>query len=143
SVDVMHSNRKHPSSLSPRQRWAAIAATAVVAVSGVAVAASQAAAPASPSPAPSSGSQTSSATQHALDGLVGEDGFTGALASVQRADGTVVDYTAGTGDLATGEAVPTDGYVRIGSNTKTYTAVVLLQLVEEGKVSLDAKVETY
>ncbi|MFF0885507.1 serine hydrolase domain-containing protein [Streptomyces sp. NPDC003456] len=39
--------------------------------------------------------------------------------------------------------VPRDGYVRAGSNTKTFTAVVVLQLVAEGKVRLDEPVETY
>jgi D-alanyl-D-alanine carboxypeptidase len=39
--------------------------------------------------------------------------------------------------------VPVDGRVRIGSNTKTFTAVVVLQLVGEGKVALDAPVRRY
>lgn len=43
----------------------------------------------------------------------------------------------------TGSAVPVDGRVRIGSNTKTFTAVVVLQLVGEGKVELDKSVEKY
>ncbi|MFD8150655.1 serine hydrolase domain-containing protein [Streptomyces sp. NPDC059720] len=33
--------------------------------------------------------------------------------------------------------------MRAGSNTKTFTAVVVLQLVAEGKVRLDEPVETY
>lgn len=39
--------------------------------------------------------------------------------------------------------MPVDGRVRIGSNTKTFTAVVVLQLVGEGKVELDKSVEKY
>ncbi len=39
--------------------------------------------------------------------------------------------------------MPRDGQVRIGSNTKTFTAVVVLQLVGEGKIGLDAPVDTY
>ncbi|GAA2263961.1 serine hydrolase domain-containing protein [Kitasatospora cystarginea] len=66
-----------------------------------------------------------------------------ALASVTDRDGRTRTYTAGVGDLATGAKVPKDGQVRIGSNTKTFTAVVVLQLVGEGKIGLDASVDTY
>lgn len=47
------------------------------------------------------------------------------------------------GDLATGAKVPNDGQVRMGSTTKTFTAVVVLQLVAEGKVGLEEKVDTH
>ena len=36
-----------------------------------------------------------------------------------------------------------DGEVRIGSNTKTFVAVVVMQMVQEGKVGLDEPIETY
>ncbi|MFJ1693709.1 serine hydrolase [Streptomyces sp. NPDC088252] len=39
--------------------------------------------------------------------------------------------------------MPRDGQVRIGSVTKTFTAVVALQLVGEGEISLDDPVDTY
>ncbi|GAA0804928.1 serine hydrolase domain-containing protein [Spirilliplanes yamanashiensis] len=81
--------------------------------------------------------------QQRLDALVERDGFPGALASVRGAGGRVRDYTAGVGDLATGRAVPRDGQVRIGSNTKPFTAVVVLQLVGEGRIGLDETVERY
>jgi hypothetical protein len=74
---------------------------------------------------------------------VREDGFPAALAAVQRRDGHTHDYTAGVADLKTKARVPVDGQVRIGSNTKTFTAVTLLQLVGEGKIDLDRPVETY
>jgi D-alanyl-D-alanine carboxypeptidase len=47
------------------------------------------------------------------------------------------------GDRATGAPVPVDGRVRIGSNTKAFVAVVVLQLVAEGRIALDAPVEKY
>ncbi|MFG2484532.1 serine hydrolase domain-containing protein [Streptomyces virginiae] len=81
--------------------------------------------------------------QRALDGLVRDDGMPAALASVQDRDGRTRTYTAGVGDLATGSKVPRDGQVRIGSNTKAFTAVVVLQLVGEGRIGLDTMVETY
>lgn len=74
--------------------------------------------------------------QMQLNTLVSHDGFPGALASVRDASGHVRNYTAGPG-------VPRNGQVRIGSNTKTFTAVVVLQLVGEGRISLDQTVEHY
>nr|WP_107118759.1 serine hydrolase domain-containing protein [Streptomyces cellostaticus] len=81
--------------------------------------------------------------QKDLNTLVHTDGVPAALASVQGRDGRTRTHTAGVGDLATGAKVPRDGQVRIGSNTKTFTAVVVLQLVGEGKIGLDAPVDTY
>ncbi|MFJ8973661.1 MULTISPECIES: serine hydrolase [Streptomyces] len=81
--------------------------------------------------------------QRALNTLVRDGGTPAALASVKGPGGRDRTYTAGTGDLATGAPVPVDGQVRIGSNTKTFVAVVVLQLVAERKVSLDAFVDTY
>ncbi|MER8101054.1 serine hydrolase domain-containing protein [Kitasatospora sp. NPDC094016] len=81
--------------------------------------------------------------QSSLNALVKDDGLPAALASVKGRDGRTRTYTAGVGDLATGAKVPVDGQIRIGSNTKPFTAVVVLQLVAEGKVGLDSPVETY
>ncbi|MFG3054182.1 serine hydrolase domain-containing protein [Kitasatospora sp. NPDC048239] len=81
--------------------------------------------------------------QRSLNALVRDDGSPAALASVQDRGGRTRTYTAGVGDLATGAPVPVDGQVRIGSNTKTFVAVVVLQLVAERKVDLDAFVDTY
>ncbi|MFF2133381.1 serine hydrolase domain-containing protein [Streptomyces olivochromogenes] len=81
--------------------------------------------------------------QKGLNALVHTDRVPAALASVEDRDGRTRTYTAGVGDLATGAKVPRDGQVRIGSNTKTFTAVVVLQLVGEGKIGLDAPVDTY
>ncbi|MFD8714768.1 serine hydrolase domain-containing protein [Streptomyces anulatus] len=83
------------------------------------------------------------AVQRALNTLVRDGGTPAALASVKGPGGRDRTYTAGTGDLATGAPVPVDGQVRIGSNTKTFVAVVVLQLVAERRVSLDAFVDTY
>ena len=50
---------------------------------------------------------------------------------------------SGVGDLGTGQPPPADGYVRIGSNTKTFVATVLLQLVGEGRLSLADTVDKW
>ncbi|MGW2132189.1 serine hydrolase domain-containing protein [Streptomyces coelicoflavus] len=87
--------------------------------------------------------RTDAALRKSLKSLVKEDGFPGALASVSGPHGRARNYTAGVGDLKTRSEVPTDGQVRIGSNTKTFTATVVLQLVDEGKINLDAPVDDY
>ncbi|MFD5921685.1 serine hydrolase domain-containing protein [Kitasatospora sp. NPDC058201] len=94
-------------------------------------------------PATASARARPDAVQQVLNTLVRDDGLPAALASVKGRDGRTRTYTAGTGDLATGSKVPRDGQVRIGSNTKTFTAVVVLQLVAEGKLGLDDFVDTH
>ncbi|WHM40641.1 serine hydrolase domain-containing protein [Streptomyces sp. BPTC-684] len=81
--------------------------------------------------------------QQGLNALVHSDGLPAALAGVKDRDGHTRTYTAGVGDVATGSEVPRDGQVRIGSNTKTFTAVVVLQLVGEGKIRLDTPIDRY
>ena len=96
--------------------------------------------------ASTSASETESAEKARItataQGLV-DAGFPAALAAVTKADGSTVGVAVGKGNLETGEAPPLDGEVRIGSNTKTFTAVVILQLVQEGKITLDEPIETY
>ncbi|MGW3328004.1 serine hydrolase domain-containing protein [Streptomyces virginiae] len=92
---------------------------------------------------PAASSARPDMVQRGLDALVRSDGLPAALASVQDVKGRARTYTAGVGDLATGAKVPDDGQVRVGSTTKTFTAVVVLQLVSEGKVGLDDKVDTH
>lgn len=50
---------------------------------------------------------------------------------------------AGKGDVSTGAAPKTTDKVRIGSLTKTFTATVVLQLVDEKKLTLDDKLSKY
>ncbi|WP_327738239.1 beta-lactamase family protein [Streptomyces nojiriensis] len=112
--------------------------TGVLAPSGASASGS-----ASGSTAPDAATARPDAVQQSLNSLVRDDGMPAALASVQDRDGRTRTYTAGVGDLATGSKVPRDGQVRIGSNTKAFTAVVVLQLVGEGKIGLDTMVDTY
>ncbi|WP_433726869.1 serine hydrolase domain-containing protein [Nocardia sp. CA-129566] len=62
---------------------------------------------------------------------------------VLTADGRDTQINSGVGDLATGAAFPDTAQVRIASNTKTFVATVVLQLVGEGRVELDAPIERY
>ncbi|MCK4408181.1 MAG: beta-lactamase family protein [Bacteroidales bacterium] len=52
-------------------------------------------------------------------------------------------YTAGTSDLETNAPMNENMIFRIGSNTKTFTVTVLLQLVDEGKIALNDKLSDY
>ncbi|MCO1655542.1 serine hydrolase domain-containing protein [Pseudonocardia humida] len=130
-----------PSSFTPRRVVSVLAALAVLGGGTALAASAEFGAP--PANAAAAVQATPDAVQRGLDGLVRDDGFPGALAAVRDADGHTRHYTAGVGDLATGEEVPVDGRVRIASNTKMFTAVVVLQLVQEGLVDLDAPIETY
>ena len=52
-------------------------------------------------------------------------------------------HAAGLANLETGAPVSLDDHVRIASNTKTFVASVVLQLVDEGLVGLDDPIENY
>jgi D-alanyl-D-alanine carboxypeptidase len=69
----------------------------------------------------------------------------GAPGAMVRVDdnGTVHQLSEGVADRATGRAITTTDRFRVGSVTKSFSAVVLLQLVDEGKLDLDASVNTY
>ncbi|MFD9699425.1 serine hydrolase domain-containing protein [Lentzea sp. NPDC059081] len=82
-------------------------------------------------------------TQRQLDGLVKQHEFPAALATVTEADGRSTSYVAGTSELGKRTPVPKDGQVRAGSNTKTFVATVVLQLVGEGKIELDKPINHY
>ncbi|MEY9849010.1 D-alanyl-D-alanine carboxypeptidase [Streptacidiphilus sp. BW17] len=49
----------------------------------------------------------------------------------------------GVADKATGAPMRPDLYMRIGSETKTFTATAVLELVDQGLVKLDAPIVTY
>jgi D-alanyl-D-alanine carboxypeptidase len=74
--------------------------------------------------------------------LTTADGAPGALAQVGDRHGSTV-LTSGVADLNTGAPIPADSRFRIGSMTKPYVATVVLQLVGEHRVTLDAPVERY
>jgi D-alanyl-D-alanine carboxypeptidase len=68
---------------------------------------------------------------------LGQGAIPGALVGVWGPGrGTWVE-AMGIGDLTTAVPITTDDHVRIASITKTFTGTVVLQLVEEGKLSLD------
>ena len=66
-----------------------------------------------------------------------------AAAVAVLADGEVVDDAAGVLSLATGVEATPDSVFQIGSITKLWTSTLVMQLVDEGKVDLDAPIRTY
>ncbi|WP_223622215.1 serine hydrolase [Microbacterium sp. EST19A] len=66
----------------------------------------------------------------------------GAVVIVRTPDGKI-EVPYGVTEWGGSTPVTLDDRIRIGSNTKTWTGTVILQLVEEGKIALDDPVSTY
>ncbi|WP_158264178.1 serine hydrolase domain-containing protein [Amycolatopsis sp. CA-126428] len=138
SNDLNRPARTRPS---PARRRRGVVAVAMAAVTIAGLAVSGVASATAPDGKSRTGRDT--ALQAGMDALVSDGSLPGMLMSVRDRNGRVTNYTAGVGDIRTKSKVPTDGYVRIASNTKMFTAVAILQLADEGKLALDATVEKY
>ncbi|WP_431904258.1 serine hydrolase domain-containing protein [Nonomuraea sp. bgisy101] len=66
----------------------------------------------------------------------------GVLAAAHTGRGSLI-ARSGLADLTAERPVPYGGYFRMGSTSKTFTATVVLQLVGEGRLSLDDTVEKW
>jgi CubicO group peptidase (beta-lactamase class C family) len=66
-----------------------------------------------------------------------------ALAVAVAVGDEVVDHAAGVLNTATGVAATTDSIFQVGSVTKLWTATLAMQLVDEGRLELDAPVRRY
>ncbi|MFG2225004.1 serine hydrolase domain-containing protein [Streptomyces sp. NPDC048644] len=82
------------------------------------------------------------ATQSALQKAVDKGGLPGISAEVRDRTGTW-NGSAGVADTATGRKRSADEHFRAGSITKMFIATVILQLADEGRLSLDDKVEKW
>ncbi|WP_306323197.1 MULTISPECIES: serine hydrolase [unclassified Streptomyces] len=120
----------------------------VVAVGGVVTTAGPAAAAATGSAARPSdadhgrGRGHDARLQAILGRLTSVDGAPGALLDARDRRGGAT-LTSGVGDVRSRAEVRPDSRFRIGSMTKMFTATVVLQLVAERRVELDAPVERY
>ncbi|MFE0173103.1 serine hydrolase domain-containing protein [Streptomyces sp. NPDC059002] len=117
-------------------RRTGLAATAALLTGAAAAPASRAATGHKPASRPGK-----SALQKDVDAIL-DTGVTGVLAEVQGAHGRTT-ARAGVADLGSREPVPWDAYYRIGSDTKTFTATVALQLVGEGRLKLTDTVDRW
>src|SRR5207248_4136595 len=89
------------------------------------------------------GSMTSRAQQQidgVLRGAVDAGEVPGVVAMAANGDGPIYEAVFGVRQLGAGQAMTLDTVFRIFSMTKAITCVAAMQLVEEGKLSLDAPV---
>ncbi|MEO3854145.1 serine hydrolase domain-containing protein [Acrocarpospora sp. B8E8] len=75
--------------------------------------------------------------QRALDQAVANSGGPGIVAEIRDGRSTPWFGTAGVADMTTGRKRKSGEHFHIGSFTKAFTGTVVLQLVAEGKLSLD------
>ncbi|MGW2402541.1 serine hydrolase domain-containing protein [Kitasatospora sp. NPDC001664] len=73
---------------------------------------------------------------------IAADGWAGIQVRVNDRQGEWTG-SAGVGELGSDAPPPTDGHFRIGSNTKTFTATLVLLLVADGLLGLDDPVDDH
>ena len=81
--------------------------------------------------------ETAQKLQAVLDQEVNLQAVPGFQAFVRTADGKTWSGTSGTTDLARKHLMQRDDVLRIASTTKTFTAVLVLKLVQDGQLNLD------
>jgi peptidoglycan/LPS O-acetylase OafA/YrhL/CubicO group peptidase (beta-lactamase class C family) len=81
--------------------------------------------------------------QQILDSAVKDRTIPGIVLTVRLSDGTTWTGASGIANTTDSTPMQIDTLVRIGSLSKMFTAVVVLQLVEEGAISLDMPVSTW
>lgn len=79
----------------------------------------------------------------AITAKLTEMGAPGAIVGISVPGG--IDYVRafGVADTATGEPMSVDDHMRIGSVTKTFTGTAILQLVDQGRLSLSDPISRY
>ena len=87
--------------------------------------------------------QARAALQNLLDQEVERQHILGMVMAERLADGTVIWDTSGYTSPSGNERWSANTPSMIASITKTFTAVVVMQLIEEGKLSLDDTVDTW
>ncbi|MGW7688765.1 serine hydrolase domain-containing protein [Streptomyces asiaticus] len=111
----------------------------LAAVAGVAAAAPRSAATVAPTTA---ADHTTPRLREILHRLTTVDGVPGALVETRNRRGSAV-LTSGVANVKSHAPMRRDSRFRIGSLTKPFVATVVLQLVGEHRVALDAPVERY
>ncbi|MGW4745805.1 serine hydrolase domain-containing protein [Streptomyces sp. NPDC004290] len=123
-------------------RRLAVSATLIAALAaGLAPATSAFAAPPAPAAARAVPAPDMAGVAAALDSAMA-NGAPGAMARFSGPDG-VRSRTVGVRDRVSGALMDINARFRVGSVSKTFSSVVLLQLVEEGRLELDAPVDRY
>ncbi len=94
-------------------------------------------------PAPLVASPLASALQQKLDSLRSAGGFPGASLAVVLRDGRTIALATGYADTSLRTALRPSDRLMQGSVGKTYVAAVAMQLIQEGRLKLDAPISTY
>ena len=97
-----------------------------------------------PKPAPNTkGEQLRQQLQKKLNAFHSAGTFPGATVGIALADGTSFGLAVGLSDVTAKRAMTPNDLMLQGSVGKTYAAAVALQLVHEGRIGLDDKIEKY
>ena len=78
-----------------------------------------------------------------LRGAVERKDVPGVVALITDRKGVIYQSAFGVADVSTGRALTADALFRIASMTKAVTSTALMQLVEQGRISLDDPAEKY
>jgi D-alanyl-D-alanine carboxypeptidase len=101
------------------------------------------------SPTPSASSPTTVAPEYAatlqakIPEVMAQNAIPGAVVKILSPENGDWSATFGTAELGTSTPMSIDDFFRIGSNTKTMTSTVILQLVGEGLLSLDDPISKF
>jgi len=87
--------------------------------------------------------KTAASLQSVLDADVNRFGIPGIQVALQDANCSIWYGVSGTVDPQRHIPMQQDHILRIGSTTKTFTAVVILQLIEEGRLGMDDKLANW
>jgi D-alanyl-D-alanine carboxypeptidase len=87
--------------------------------------------------------EAAAAMQGLLDDQVQQQGIVGMIMAARLPDGKVVSRSSGYTDPAKTAPWTMDTVSALGSITKSFTAVVIMQLVQEGKLSLDDTIDKW
>jgi D-alanyl-D-alanine carboxypeptidase len=106
-----------------------------------------------PAGATTSGAPTSTSTgglpayakvlQEEIPKVMAANAIPGVVILIRSKDQGEWSATFGTAEIGKDTPMSLDDFFRIGSNTKTMTSTVILQLVEEGKLALDDPISKY
>lgn len=91
---------------------------------------------------PAFSGETQLALQEIMQRLLGLQQVPGGVAGIWTTDGAWV-HAVGIADLQAAAPIAVDDHFRIASVTKTFVATAILQIVDEGKLSLDDTLEPF
>lgn len=77
-----------------------------------------------------------------MDALEANNELMGTL-TISKNGKVVYDRQVGFSNIDEGNKVGSNTLMKIGSNTKVFTAVLIFQLIDEGKLSLDTKISSF